>query len=141
MDRWILPPDLVETGSSFEKQFTPVLKTGDWQVAMLRQCDKVRPDNIQQVERHNNTDEVFILTLGKANLIILEDKDTRLNPYVITMQLNIAYNVKKSVWHHIVLSEDAHVIIFEKADTSRENSEYKTLDADIQEVIREKNRW
>ena len=141
MDSTTLPPDLIETGSSFEQQFTPVLETGDWQVAMLRQCNKVHPDNIQQVERHNNTDEVFILTHGKANLIILEDKDTLLNPHVIAMQLNVVYNVKKSVWHHVVLSEDAHVIIFEKADTSRENSEYKTLDADIREVIREKIRW
>jgi hypothetical protein len=53
------------------------------------------------------------------------------------MQCNTAYNVKKSVWHHVVLSQDAHVIIFEKADTSRENSEYQILEPDLQKVIRE----
>ena len=61
-------------------------------------------------------------------------------PYIIPMQLNVAYNVKRSVWHHVVLSEDAHMIIFEKADTSKENSEYKILNPDVQEKIREKIR-
>ncbi len=129
--------DLLETGSSFEQLFKPVLKTGEWQIAVLRQCAKVHPENIGQVERHNNTDEVFILTTGEANLIILDEKEGEKIPFVVLMDLNVAYNLKKSVWHHIVLSADAHVFIFEKADTSKENSDYKILDAEVQDKIRE----
>ena len=132
----MISQDLLETGSSFEQLFKPVLITGEWQIAVLRQCEKVKPGNFQQVERHNNTDEVFILTTGEANLIILGEKEGEIIPFVVPMDLNVAYNVKKSVWHHIVLSADAHVFIFEKADTSKENSEYKILDADVQERIR-----
>jgi hypothetical protein len=76
--------------------------------------------------------------MGKACLIIIEEKVKPWIPYIIPMQHNVAYNVKRSVWHHVLLSADAHVIIFEKADTSKENSEYKILDADIQEKIRER---
>lgn len=141
MENLIPPPGLVEIGSCFEQQFKPVIQTGEWRIAVLRQCDKVHPQCIQEVERHNNTDEVFILTMGKANLIIIEEKNNKPIPYVVPMELNVAYNVKRSVWHHVVLSSDAHVFLFEKADTSRENSEYKTLDAEIQESIREKVRW
>jgi hypothetical protein len=90
------------------------------------------------VERHNKTEEVFILTVGKADLIIIEEKDGRQIPHVIHMGLNVAYNVKQSVWHHVVLSADAHIFLFEKADTSRENSDYMTLDSDTQDKIREK---
>ncbi len=129
--------DLLETGSSFDQQFIPVMRTGDWQIAVLRQCAKVHPENTGQVERHNHTDEIFILTVGKASLIIADEKEDRFIPFVIAMEPNVVYKVKKSVWHHIILSDDAHVFIFEKADTSRENSEYKTLDKDIQEKIRE----
>ena len=132
----MISQDLLETGSSFEQLFKPVLTTGEWQIAVLRQCEKVKPGNFQQVERHNNTDEVFILTTGEANLIILGEKEGEIIPFVVPMDLNVAYNVKKSVWHHIVLSADAHVFIFEKADTSKENSEYKIPDADVQEKIR-----
>jgi ureidoglycolate hydrolase len=134
----ILSTDLVETGSCFEQMFKPVIVTGEWRVAVLRQCDKVYPHCIQEVERHNETDEVFILTVGKADLIIVEEKDGRQIPHVIPMGLNVAYNVKQSVWHHAVLSADAHIFLFEKADTSRENSDYMTLDPGIQDKIREK---
>ena len=130
--------DLVETGSCFEQKFMPVITTGEWRVAVLRQCGKVYPHCIQQVERHNETDEVFILTVGKADMIIVEEKNGQLIPFVNPMELNVAYNVKRSVWHHVVLSEDAHIFLFEKADTTTENSDYMTLDDGIQDKIREK---
>jgi ureidoglycolate hydrolase len=134
----IVSSDLVETGSCFEQQFMPVIVTGEWRVAVLRQCDKVYPHCIQEVERHNKTDEVFILTMGKADLIIVDEKDGRKIPCVIPMVLNVAYNVKQSVWHHAVLSADAHIFLFERADTSTENSDYMTLDAGVQDQIRGK---
>jgi ureidoglycolate hydrolase len=130
--------DLVETGSCFKQQFQPIIVTGEWRVAVLRQCDKVYPHCIEEVERHTLTDEIFILTMGKADLIILDEKDGRKIPYVIPMELNVAYNVKQSVWHHAVLSADAHIFLFERADTSRENSDYMTLDAGVQDKIRPK---
>jgi ureidoglycolate hydrolase len=135
-----LSTDLVETGSCFEQMFKPVIVAGEWQVAVLRQCGKVYPHCIQEVERHNKTDEVFILTMGKADLIIVEEKDGRKIPHVIPMGLNVAYNVKQSVWHHVVLSADAHIFLFEKADTSRENSDYMTLEDGVQNEIKEKIR-
>jgi ureidoglycolate hydrolase len=128
--------DLVETGSCFEQKFMPVITIGEWRVAVLRQCGKVYPQCIQQVERHNETDEVFILTVGKADLIIVAEKNGQFIPFVNPMELNVAYNVKRSVWHHVVLSEDAHIFLFEKADTTTENSDYMTLDAGIQDEIR-----
>ena len=128
--------DLVETGSCFEQKFQPVIQTGEWRIAVLRQCAKVMPGDIQRVERHNETDEVFILTLGKADLIIIEESGNNKIPYVIPIQLNVAYNIKKSVWHHVNLSEDGHIFLFEKANTSTENSDYMMLDPEIQEEIR-----
>jgi hypothetical protein len=133
-----IPSELVESGSCFEQKFQPIIQTGEWQVAVLRQCGKVYPHFIQAVERHNRTDEVFILTAGKADLIIIEEKDDQLIPHVLPMGLNVAYNVKKAVWHHVLLSADAHIFLFEKADTSTDNSDYMTLDPGIQEEIRRK---
>ncbi|MBN1415008.1 MAG: hypothetical protein JW973_07915 [Bacteroidales bacterium] len=126
---------LVETGSCFEQKFQPVIQTSGWRVAVLRQCANVMPGDIQRVERHNETDEVFILTLGKADLIIIEEKGNTFIPHVIPMKQNVAYNIKKSVWHHVNLSEDAHIFLFEKADTSTENSDYMTLSPEVQEAI------
>jgi ureidoglycolate hydrolase len=133
----IIPSELLETGSCFEQKFQPVMVTGDWQVAVLRQCEKVMPGNIRQIERHNNTEELFVLTLGKAFLIVVEETGEGHRPFVIRMQHNVVYNIKKSVWHHIVISDDAHVLIFEKADTSRENSDYTMLDDKARAIVRD----
>jgi ureidoglycolate hydrolase len=130
--------DLLESASCFEQKFQPVIQTSGWHVAVLRQCGKVYPHCVQEVERHNKTDEVFILTAGKADLIIIEEKDGQHIPYVFPMGLNVAYNVKQSVWHHVLLSADAHIFLFERADTSTENSDYMTLDSEIQDAIRSK---
>ena len=129
---------LVESGSCFEQKFQPVIETSGWRVAVLRQCGQVYPHCFQQVERHNKTDEVFILTAGKADLIIVEENAGKMIPHVLPMGLNVAYNVKQSVWHHVLLSADAHIFLFERADTSTENSDYLTLDPDVQEAIRRK---
>ena len=44
-----------------------------WRVAMKRYADSVKPENVRRVDRHNETNEVFILTAGKADLIALDD--------------------------------------------------------------------
>lgn len=131
-----VPSNCVESGSCFEQKFLPVIVTGGWRVAVLRQCAGVMPGDIRRVERHNETDEVFILTLGRADLIILEEKGNTHRPYVIHMEPNVAYNVKRSVWHHVNLSADGHIFLFEKADTSTGNSDYMMLDPGIQDRIR-----
>ena len=37
------------------------------------------------------------------------------------------YNVKKGLWHHIVVSEDATVLVVENSNTTKENTERKYL--------------
>ena len=70
------------------------------------------------MERHSNTNEVFILTAGQADLIILDGDDAPLAPgHVIPMQQSVAYNVGQSVWHHVLMSPDAHIVLFERSET------------------------
>ena len=40
------------------------------------------------------------------------------------MEKNKVYNVKHAVWHAITTSEDAHVLVVENDNTSKDNSEY-----------------
>ena len=64
------------------------------------------------------TDEVFVLIKGKGSLFIGE-KRTR-----VEMEIGKVYNVKKAVWHEMVLDEEALVLIVENDDTGKENTEY-----------------
>jgi len=100
-----VPEHLLEIGASFEQTYTPVLDFHGWRVAMLRHFDKLAPENFQEVERHRETNEVFILTAGQADLIICDDEAGPTDP-------------------------DAHIILFERTNTAVENSDYAQLDRD-----------
>jgi len=124
-----LPPSrLVEVGRSFEQTYRPVLTVGEWKVAMLRHFDIVDSAALRRVERHWNTDEVFVLTTGQADLIVLEGAEKPTTPWVFPMETNVAYNIRRSVWHHVVTSRDAHIVLFERAETSHETTDYAELD-------------
>ena len=126
------PQALVVEGESFEQTYKPVLDFHGWKVAMLRHFDIVDPRHFYRVERHWNTNEVFILTAGEADLILFEGDDAPTDQYYVTpMKLNVAYDVQQSVWHHAVMSEDAHIVIFERSETSVETTDYFELSEDL----------
>jgi hypothetical protein len=119
-----IPGHLVQIGESFEQKYKPVLDFDGWRVAMLRHSEATDINTFNRIERHNETHEVFILTTGSANLII-GGKGKEPGDYeIVPMRHNVAYNILPGVWHHAILSETAHIILFERSDTGKENSDY-----------------
>ena len=98
--------------------YFPVVKFGAWRVATASLCQRWKEGNTKFMERHMLTDEVFVLIKGKGSLFIGE-KRTR-----VEMEIGKVYNVKKAVWHEMVLDEEALVLIVENDDTGKENTEY-----------------
>ncbi|RPH63225.1 MAG: hypothetical protein EHM81_00530 [Chloroflexi bacterium] len=115
--------------------YQPLIDFGAWRVAILRYIDDLIPARIDQVERHNETDEVFVLIEGQAVLFLGEGGDTvtALHPQV--MEPKKMYNVKRGVWHCAVLSRDASILIVENCDTGTANSDYWTLTAEMRQQI------
>ncbi len=126
-----VPTKLVEVGESFEQKYKPVLDFHGWRVAMLRHFDATAPENLHQVERHRKTNEVFILTAGEADLIVFDGDAQPTRSYVFPMVHNVAYNIQQAVWHHVLMSPDAHIILVERTDTSVENSDYAELSPNV----------
>lgn len=109
--------------------FQSLVSFETWRVAVLRYLDDVDPAKIGAVERHTQTDEVFILLEGRG-LLFTAGKDAipgRLDSY--PMKFGEIVNIKKSTWHTLALSTDAHLVIIENDNTSENNTEY----AEIQE--------
>ena len=96
---------------------------GAWRVAFLNYAKCF--DEIKRLERHMETDEVFMLLEGEAALIIGLDKK------VMPMEKHKVYNVRKGVWHNIKVSDGAKVFIVENDDTTVKNSEYINFDSPI----------
>ncbi len=126
-----IPPRLMEVGASFEQTYKPVLDFHGWKVAMLRHFDIVAPETFYRAERHWNTNEVFILTAGQADLILFDGDERPTQPYVFPMQLNVAYNIQQSVWHHVVMSPDAHIILIERSETGLATTDYAELAPEV----------
>ena len=70
------------------------------------------------LERHLLTDEVFVLLSGEARLVIGCDLSKT------EMRIGNIYNVKKGVYHALLMEKDAKVLIVENHNTSRDNTEY-----------------
>lgn len=130
-----IPEGLLELGQYFSDGYKPVLDFHGWRVAMLRHSDFVTAKHLHQVERHRNTNEVFILTAGEADLILCDAGDVPGNAYVLPMKHNVAYNIPDYGWHHVIMSKDAHIILFERTETSAATSDYAKLTAGQLETI------
>ena len=98
--------------------YSTVMKFGAWRVAIINYCEHFDPKTPLKLERHMETDEVFVLLDGNATLIIGEEK----KQYV--MEKNKVYNVLAGTWHHIHTDEQAKVLIVENEDTGMANTEY-----------------
>lgn len=89
-----------------------------WKVAAITYAERFDRKKIKRLERHKETDEVFILAKGQAQLLIGERGET------VGMEPYQAYNVKRGTWHGICVSLDAMVLICEEANTGPDNTDY-----------------
>ena len=110
--------DILEyTGEGYSR----VVNNAKWTVASLNWAPRFEEENIVDLERHNLTDEVFVLLQGHATLLIGEKAER------VEMQPLKYYNIRAGIWHNIFVSKDARVLIAENANTSRDNTDYLSL--------------
>lgn len=100
------------TGRGYDR--THIFKT--WCVAFLNQDEEYTKNTY--IERHLETDEVFVLLKGEATLFIGKEREA------VKMEPCKIYNVTAGTWHNIQCSSDASILIAENSDTVKENSEY-----------------
>ena len=103
-------------------EYRRLVNNAKWTLASLNWAPRFDEGNICELERHNLTDETFVLLHGKATLLVGEKADR------VEMEPLKYYNVRAGIWHHIVVSEDARVLVAENANTSKDNTEYLSLD-------------
>ena len=89
-----------------------------WRVGLITPAERF--ETITYLERHNLTDEIFILLTGRA-VLIGRDED---GIHLIPLETGKLYCVPKAYWHNIRIYENSVVAVVENADTSKENTEY-----------------
>jgi ureidoglycolate hydrolase len=108
--------------------YQPLIYFTGWRVAVLNYLDSIHPTRIADMERHLETDEAFILLRGKGVLIVGGNDEQVCDLIPCEMANEKIYNVRAGVWHTILLSPDASVLIVENSDTGEDNSEKCILD-------------
>jgi hypothetical protein len=120
--------------------FKPLIYFGEWRVAILRYSDDIQPDRINSMERHTETDEVFVLLHGRGTLILGGNGIKSEGALSQIMEIGRIYNVKRLAWHTVLLSNDASVLLVENHDTDKLNSEYDQLSAEQRSRVMETAR-
>jgi ureidoglycolate hydrolase len=107
--------------------YQPLVYFNSWRVAIMNFIDEIQPGRIETVERHRETDEVFVLLKGKGILFLGDGESELEGLYPQVMAPGKIYNVKQNVWHSVVLSRDGSVLIVENQDTATINTDYSPI--------------
>ena len=119
--------------------YDPFLIREGWQVAYLQWDEGLGFNSLTHLERHRQTDEVFLLLRGAATLVTAEQPSLEHPSLQITsLETKVVYNVPCNVWHAIALSPDALVVIVETNQTHIHDVEKSRLSPEDQESLRKK---
>lgn len=102
--------------------YSPIVDYKSWRVAVLKFCDDLKLENIKTMQKHLETDEVFILVQGKCTLFLGENGEKPGQIERVKMSPGKVYNIKKGVWHNHSMDESGAVVIVENSNTTDDNS-------------------
>ncbi len=127
--------DLLEILEYTGEGYKPLMHYGAWRVAILRWLESLQPENQTYMERHTQTDEVFVLLNGQVWLVLGGNSAKAGSVHIQKMEAGKLYNVRQNVWHTVVLSKDATILIVEENDTGEANTEYCGLSEEFRARI------
>lgn len=127
---------LLEVREHTAPGYRPLVDFETWRVAVLNYAEELRPEKISRLQRHNETDEVFVLLRGSCILFVAEGDETVTRIHAQPLAPGKIYNVKRGVWHHHTLSPEAMVLVVENRETTYDNSPFCDLSPAQQQEIR-----
>lgn len=104
-----------------------VFENEKWMVGIKNWKPANDVSNIDCVERHNQTDELFVLLAGRCTLIFANEENGTLNIEAVEMEPMKVYNIPATLWHNTVTQKDTKLILVEDSSTGMANSDILTL--------------
>lgn len=113
---------------------------GGYTILLLNHLPRLSPEGIEDMQRHLETDESFILLQGRAVLFAAEGEQApgKLEHYV--MEPGVIYTVPRMVWHTQSMTEDARILLVESNGTVAENSPRCPITPEQRQQIRQWSR-
>ena len=118
---------MLETYEWSGEGFEPLVFTENWQAALLNWEPLFDRKNLDEIERHNHTDEVFVLLRGQAVLFTRPEGGAL---QAVEMAAGKIYKVPAGIWHNIVATRDVSFLIVENRDKHLHDTEVRPISAD-----------
>lgn len=126
---------LLEVREYSGEGYRPLVDFANWRVATLNFSPDLLPQCLNRMQRHNETDEVFVLLQGRCILFVGEGREAVTAIHAVDLEPNKIYNVRQAVWHTHTLSHDAKVLVVENRDTTYDNSPFTSLSSEQQQEL------
>ena len=92
---------------------------------------------IDCLERHNETDELFILLTGTCTLIYANENSGNLDIQAVKMEPFKVYNIPATLWHNTVTQKDTKMALIEDSSTASHNSNVLSLNGEQIDRVKE----
>ncbi|MBC8586453.1 cupin [Youxingia wuxianensis] len=106
---------------------TRVFENEKWMVGIKNWKPANDISGIDCLERHNKTDELFVLLEGSCVLLYADDTCCSLDIKAVDMEPNKVYNIPATLWHNTVTKKDTKLILIEDSSTGADNSDVMPL--------------
>ena len=106
---------------------TRVFENEKWMVGIKNWKPMNDIANINNLERHNETDELFILLNGQCTLLFANETADGLDIQAVEMEPMKVYNIPRTLWHNTVTRKDTKLALIEDSSTGSANSDVVAL--------------
>ena len=127
----------IETLRYDENGYKSLVFFENWRVALMNDGPKTTLEGLSYFQKHDETDEVFVLLEGRCVLLMAGFGDNPGEISAVDMEPGSMYNVKKGAWHTHYFAPNTKVVIVENADTVPENSPISNLTDEQRKIIAE----
>ena len=104
-----------------------VFENDKWRVGIKNWKPANDITHINCLERHNKTDELFVLLAGKCVLLFANEVEGELVIDTVDMEPMKVYNIPSTLWHNTVTMKETKLILVEDSATDMKNSDVVML--------------
>ena len=123
-------PDILDVTCYTQEGCGVVVRSDSWRIGIINDLSRLRREKTKEMHRHLETDEAFVLLNDAAWLYIGGEDKIPHNIFLVPLEPNRIYNVKKGIWHAVITQPDTVLLIVENASTSKENTQYHYVETD-----------
>lgn len=104
-------------------------------VSILNPLPRLCPEQTVSMQKHNETEECFVLLRGRAMLYVADGEQAPGRIEAHLLEPGKIFTVPRGVWHSPVMSPDAKILLVEDRNTGNDNSPRVPLTEDQKAVV------